>query len=1474
MEEEKGIQKPEKRSEKRYYKTILKVLSFIVLGVIGLFFLLYILLLIPPVQHKVIDFAISQLKPIVNTEVSVDKARLKLFNTVSLQGVYIEDQRKDTLAYIGSLDVNINVLKLLGNKLQINSIDLDNAVVNVYQDSVNAPFSFQFLIDAFASSDTTAQDSDNPMKISIENIELKNVRLNYDILSEPETPHVFNSSHISVRDFNTQLSLSSIDPLNLDVTIKFLSLAEKSGAKIDNLEGVVLSKNGMFWSKKFTLTLPESTLDITNFEFNIFKQSFQADINSEISKNDVVYFVPNLKYLRNKLELKSSVSGKLPAISLDNLEMKYGEETSVQLKASIADYSNYGENQMSLDIDKFKITSVAITDFARIGDSTFVAPEALDAAQDVRLKGNLNGKLSRMNIDAEAWTNIGSVQLAATASTDTTFEDIKGEAHIQTHNFNLEPIVGTEAGLKQLSMHSNIILLSSKNLGVKVQGVIENLQYKQDELRNIRFNAEYSPSKTGGWVNANLPMGKIDGKAWMIQGRNKDIEFDINIRDLLVDYFYNNPMWENPKLNVSLKGNFKGADISHLSGTALVDSLWLRGDNLNFVPGQFRLQSGNNDTGKRFINLSSSFLDASILGDYYLEELPAELTNIMSTYLPSFFAENKRLKKYKNKFDIAVTIKNTENLSKIFDLPATIITPATITSTVNTVDKRINLSADIPLIRFNNMEVQNTRIGLYNTDTNLGFDASLRLPQDTSAMDLALDIDVKSDTIKTLMSAVNKGSEVSLDGKFNAHAHFREEGNELVSYLKILPTNVNVGKFPLAILPAEIENKGNRTQISGVGLALNNKKYFAIDGVVSDNKEDTVGIYFDHSQIGDILTAFNINNISAELNGEVFLTNVLGPPELYTKDLALADMIIFGDTLGTLNLESNWNNTQQAINFDAQLVNKLSNSRINGHVCTVKDSINMNVDIDRFSLNWIEPFMAGVLNDLSGSISSKMNINGSIAAPKASGWLGFNDTHIGIDYTNVNYHISDTIAVNPTQIGFDNLTLFDENNNKATVQAVISHNNFKDINYTLNMKIKNLLLLNTPNRTDSLFYGRLSASGDVEVKGNADNIDVKLKNITNGRNSKMNIVIPQVSSASTYQSIVYINTPAEDSSAIITMPAKMETSLPLKLDMDVKVTPGLSLSVLLDPITGDALQMEGRGQINFSYDLQADKMQAFGDYIIEEGTVKLRLQNIKTLNFNIREGSKVTMAGDPMRSTFNITAYQRVRASLNTLDPSFENNRIYVDCELGIRGNMQKMELTYNVTLPDSNDDIRQKVNSIINTDQERIKQFAYLLATGSFYPTNNSGGNGNMVTGLWTSVASGALSKGLDSLLGGILGRQFQVGTEISSEDGSFSNVDMRVNVSTRLFDDKLKLNTNLGYRTDQTTTDENQFVGDFDVEYELTRTVQLKAFNRTNDRIYKQAETTQGIGIVYTKEAKKLKDLFRSTKRKRNKDQTKQKD
>lgn len=1471
---ETEVNKPVKR--RNYIKTAFKVLFYIIVSFIALLIILYGVLSIPSVQRKLTDFALGELRSILKTEVRIDEARFKLFNHVSLKGVYIEDQAKDTLIYAGNLDVSISPWSLLRNKLLINEIELEDVTANLSQQTSSSDFNFQFIIDAFSSSDTTAVDTTkSSLIIDIVDVTLTNAKFRYDILSDTITPGVFNASHINISDLNAHLQLPSINTENLNITLVSLSLKEQTGVEITELKARLTSDKTTYYLSDASLSLPNSILKIPSARYNQSTNEVALITEqSKLSKLDLYPFMPNLKYLQNDIILETSIRGKLPLVNIENLLLSYGDETSIKANGSISNYERYDEADLALDITGFQITPDAITDFAKLGDSTFVAPDMLKTLGNIRLTGNLQGKLSDLNIKAEAWAKQGSIQLLATGSVDTTFQNYNVRARLQTQNFNLGGLL-TNPELGRLSMNLNLTASQTprQSLSADVKGEVNSLQYHRQNYSNIPFTAYYNAAKMGAWIKADLPAGKFEAKADMTQERIPKIDIDMSLEKLQVDRFIDSLQWKNPLLSFNLKGNMVGLDPAKIQGDIVIEDLVFSRDSLSFIPGRIELKAGFTEQSKKYIQLNMSLLNASIEGEYNFRTLPDEVAIVMNKYLPGIFPKPKRydrIKSMQNDFNFSFALDNTENLSKTFDLPANIVKPMIISGIVNTKENLFKATADIPLVEYGKINIEQTRIDISNTDSILSLLANTIVNNGTGKLKLALNTGLESDTINAFLTAKTDSGKLAIDGSIRALANLRmSENKELVSYVHVLPTDLNIGKLKMSMMDGEIVNEGVKTTISNLGFTVGNNRmlsrFLGIDGVISDQKTDTLKVSFSNARLGEVFEAFDIQNISATADGDIKVMNILGRPELYTNNMTLADIIIFNDTLGDLTVKSRWSEDVGAIGLLADLHKTGSSSQLKGWVYPAQDSLNLKLNLDRLDIGWIQPFVPDMLNRASGSISTGLNVKGRISAPLVDGWLGVNDAYLGIDYTNVTYHISDTIQIEPNKIGFDNLVVEDSYKNKATINALLTHKNFEDMRYSLDMKLNNLLVLNTATRTDSLFYGKVFASGTVNVKGTDDLIDMKMK-ISNGRNSSLNVQIPQTSQASVYQSIVYINVPEENK--VEQLIHEVQKTLPLRLSVDLTVTPDFLMGVIINPTTGDAMQVKGSGLIKFSYDMQSEIMNAFGDYTVSDGFVKLRLQNIKTIEFKIRDGSKLVFNGDPLKTNFDITAFKRVKADLKTLDSSFDSDqgggsRVNVDCELIIKGNMDKMDVSYDITLPDASDEVKQRVRSLISTSEQKTIQFAFLVATGSFHSDGSSVG-GSMADGLLTSVASSALSTGLNALLGNALGDKWAIGTNISSNDGTFNDMDMTVSLSRKFLEDKLEFNSDLGYRTDQTNSD-NSFIGDFDISYVLSQNIKLKAFNKTNDQLYRQAPTTQGIGLVYTKQAKRLKELFQMFKKRK---------
>lgn len=1455
-------------------KKIVAIGFFVFLGIVILNVLLYLLLLIPSVQQSALRFALNKIRPIIKTEIKIDRIQLHLFNQVQLDEFYLEDRSGDTLLYAKNFSATIDPWKLFQKKVVIQSIALDRFTVHVNRENPNSDFNYQFLINAFSSKDTTNEKSSSNLEIKLEDVTVQNGNIRFDTKSEPETPALFNPSHIGLSDLKANFSLPSIASGKYKILVSQLAFKEKSGLNLKNAKLNLTIEESAIQTTDVSFQVGNSSLEIPLAKYNIFTNSVEATIDkSTILPGDVTCFYSGLRQLKEKVTISGSIKGKLPAILLDNFQLSYGDQLDLKATGSISDYGNYQSAKMALNVSSFRTSQSALRDFIRISDPTFVLPQSMRDLGDIRLTGKAEGRLANLNLYSDVWTKQGAVQIKTKLAMDSSFQHISAKGYVQTQNFKLTPFVPSAGRVSGL-VNFDYLQTSSNPILWKARANINSIEYQNQSYRNIHFIADYNPSRIKGSVDARMSQGIINADFEVTQGKTPVYTLSGNFQNLRLNSFYKYQKWDNPTLSGKLSAHITGNGLAGFTGYVELQNINFVDGKTRFAPGLIRLESTRSDSKEDVIQLTSSFLDAQIMGKIDFETLPVELQSIIHKYVPQFVLPVKT-KAVNNNFHFTAVTKDTKQLEAIFGSPISLEKPVEISGFVNTGARSIKIEASAPLLSYETGEVKETVFSLSNESDKLSVSAHSRYFKQDNRMELYFNADAESDTIRSQINFSNETPDLSVGGQLDSYLFFgRNKKNQLISQLNIEPSMLYVNDLRFLMNPATITNENERTTVSNLGMKVEGKNYLNINGVLSSSPTDTLHVNFTDARLASLLSAFSIAGIDAQLDGAIHVSSATSNPQIFTDDFRMKNIILNGDSIGTLNLTSKWKDDLNAVDLDASLVRKdLHLADVTGLVYS-GDSLrlDLNVSTRGLSLAWAKPFLANYLNELRGELSSGLKIKGSLTTPDIDGWIGIKDGKFGLDYTNVVYGISDTINVSSDKIGFNNLKLTDPKGNVAFLDATINHDRQGKFNYSLNAKMNNFMVLNTESRTDSLFYGKMFVTGTAAIDGDNSAMNVKL-NVGNAKNSVLNVLMPQSAEATQYKGIVYINTPVDSTLVSEDVTSRKAQTPPffIKLLSKLKVSDNLSLYVLLDPTSGNSMQVSGHGNVDFSYDNRGDDMKAYGAYTISSGKVKMNLQQLSNMEFDVEDGSTLTFVGDPMQTSFNITAYKSVRADLTTLDPSFATDntitstRVPVRCILIIKGNMNQMALSYDIQLPDASDDIKQKVKALIATDEQKIQQFAYLIFAGSFYGnSDNNLAQDFAVNGMMSSFASSTLTKTLDAMFGRVLGDKWNIDTDLSSTDGTMSNLDVNVNVSTKMLNDRLQIKSNLGYSNGSDVTTSQSFVGNLDVEYLLNRSLKLKMYTKENDKYYLSGTTTQGLGIVYTKEVKRFRDFWNFLRKK----------
>src|SRR5690606_34162429 len=135
---------------KKILITSLKVIGWVCLSVIGLVVIIALAIQIPFIQNKLVQTAVNFVEEKIQTRVSLDRISLSIPKSIVLTGLYLEDQKQDTLLYAGELSVNTDLWALTKNRIQLNDVSLENLTAYVSRNESDSAFNFDYIIKAFA----------------------------------------------------------------------------------------------------------------------------------------------------------------------------------------------------------------------------------------------------------------------------------------------------------------------------------------------------------------------------------------------------------------------------------------------------------------------------------------------------------------------------------------------------------------------------------------------------------------------------------------------------------------------------------------------------------------------------------------------------------------------------------------------------------------------------------------------------------------------------------------------------------------------------------------------------------------------------------------------------------------------------------------------------------------------------------------------------------------------------------------------------------------------------------------------------------------------------------------------------------------------------------------------------------------------------------------------------------------------------
>ncbi|KUG09986.1 translocation/assembly module TamB domain-containing protein [Solirubrum puertoriconensis] len=292
------------------WRGLLGLLLLIVLLVVGLI----VALQFPAAQNFAARKAADYLQNKIGTEVRIGKFRTDWRHALSLDGVYLEDQKGDTLLSVGHLGVDIDLWALTKSQINVSSVELTDGTVHIARTEPDSTFNFDYILAAFATGDTTTTtpaDSTGGFKYDIGEAHLANIYLTYR--------DEVDGMNVRTRVGDLAVAMNEVD---VDRSIYRIGTASLKNTGINITQTKVPPDTP---AEPLTLTLGLERAALDNVSLNYRNDPSRQYIRTRIGQAAVT--ADNIDLVRQRIALNT--------LTLRNSEVAYAQNENVPVEQRV-----------------------------------------------------------------------------------------------------------------------------------------------------------------------------------------------------------------------------------------------------------------------------------------------------------------------------------------------------------------------------------------------------------------------------------------------------------------------------------------------------------------------------------------------------------------------------------------------------------------------------------------------------------------------------------------------------------------------------------------------------------------------------------------------------------------------------------------------------------------------------------------------------------------------------------------------------------------------------------------------------------------------------------------------------------------------------------------------------------------------------------------------------------------------------------
>lgn len=1409
---------------------------------------------IPSVQTALANYGTSFLKDRYDVEVQIGRLQLRLPNHLEFREVFIPDDHGDTVIFAEHLRFDFGGFNSGKQLLLSPFVSMDGVVMKLYQAPGAEMNGFNAFIHKFSSpvKDTTGR----PFQMKVSQIRLERVRFEKEIAGCDSCLNLdFHNGQVEINRFHLNgdyvtaniQNLTYRDPARFDV-LTFKARAAYQPTYLELKELAARTTNSTLQADLGLRYRDESAFEAFLTEVELDGDFEKAELDAEEFRS----YIPQFPALGVFL-LSGHVEGPVEDLTTRNLDLELGTGRTTRLFGDLSLKNLTSGDSLWLDaaIGLFRTTAAD----ARWLGSVFgleEMPKVIDRLGTVTFNGHYTGTLYDFGSKGTLGSDAGSVDFRVSISADEQWADADYDAEASTKGLDLGgileiPALGKLAGA--LSLKGNG--LDRLSLNAALQGAVSRLEYERYAYTGISMDGRLKEGAFSGLLEVkdpNLDL-RFDGEAGLGDTSAMDFTATVTHADLRALGFMEDSV---ANLSALVKLTAQGVSYTNWQGEAVLENATFENAGNFFFFRNIHLSSEHRP-GHRVVKLTSDLASAEVRGDFEPVALSGELIRHFRRQLPLSDAERTGLEQ---KGSFTADINNIDLLTEIV-LPDLKVDPGTRLEggfVFGRTKDSVHLRFNTPEVKYKEYQSRNLTVsysGSGKTGNRLNVEADRFFLDKLEADSLAIAVNRKAGADTAAVDAF-----WIIRDSIDTYADFslRVTQPDTSAYgVRLDRSSFNIGTELFTIYdPNSILIEPERITVDQLTVH-NGKRSLTAGGVISKDPNEILRITLD--SIGTDLFEYFLGDpntdISGNLDGEVVLSELLTPETKFGAQLRLDSLSLNNEWIGDMRLDVSWMLSEQTAVVD--LVNHRGERKtldIRGTVGLEENGkLDLAVELDRFRIMAFNPYLGGILTNLRGTATGKLNVVGARERPEVNGYLDLPNAAFTVGYTQVDYNLegSPRIKVLPNRFELAEVGIRDtKEGTSGKVRGAITHNNYSDWKIDLSVDAERLLCLATDETHSDYYFGNAYTSGKIRMQGPTDeltmNIDVKTEKGTS-------FSIPMTSAVEVGETpfITFIgNVKAEEDTVEDTGRQIRIGGLSLVFNLDV--TPDARIRIIMDEQAGDGLSATGRGLIRVTVGSDGD-LGMYGTYTVEDGEYNFAISGLVNKKFTLEKGGTITWNGSPYEAQVDLQARYITKTSLSPpLSPeSYTGGRTDVHLLLNLSGDLMNPNIGFKVKAPQVSTSVQSELDSYFGDPDRLNKQAFMLLVLNTFTQDNEILGQvnnafSNNTTQMFTNQASNAISQAL--------GTDFSFNYVGQGSNPNVSQEEVEVALSRKLLDDRVTVNGAVGVPVG---SNQNSWVGDFEVVVNLTEDgrFRAKAFNRSNQdnqALDRLGEYTQGVGLFYT--------------------------